>query len=111
MTLHKYRNIEHSIKGKYAEKKAKGEHQACFSLFYLSLIKHRVRLKMAPYSKTATTIWLYDVPRNVAEDLRIAFQQSNLFWQVSCAQSKLRPIEKYAHVLLNMGKDERIFVL
>ena len=38
MTLHKYRNIENSIKGKYAEKKAKGGHQACFSLFYLSLI-------------------------------------------------------------------------
>ena len=28
--------------------------------------------------------------RNVSEDLIIAFQQSNFFWQVSCAKSKTK---------------------
>ena len=28
--------------------------------------------------------------RNVSEDLKIAFLQSNLFWQVSCARSKTK---------------------
>ena len=32
------------------------------------------------------------LPRSVAEDPRIAFQQSNLFWQVSCAKSKTKPL-------------------
>ena len=45
---------------------------------------------MTSYSKTATTIWLYDVPRSIAEDLRIAFLQSTLFWQASCAKSKTK---------------------
>ena len=33
---------------------------------------------------------MYDVPRSNAEDLRIAFLQPNLFWQVSCAKSKTK---------------------
>ena len=33
---------------------------------------------------------MYDVPRGVAEDLRIAFLQSSLFWQVSCAKIKTK---------------------
>ena len=45
---------------------------------------------MTSYGKTATTILLYDVPRSIAEDLRIAFLQSHLFWQVSCAKSKTK---------------------
>ena len=45
---------------------------------------------MTSYSKTATTIELYDVPRSIAEDPRIACLQSNLFWQVSCAKSKTK---------------------
>ena len=45
---------------------------------------------MTSYSKTATTIELYDVPRSIAEDPRIAFLQSNLFWQVGCAKSKTK---------------------
>ena len=49
-----------------------------------------VRSKMTSYSKTATKIWLYDVPRSIAEDLRIAFLQSTLLWQVSCAKSKTK---------------------
>ena len=32
----------------------------------------------------------FDVPRSIAEDLRIAFLQSTLFWQVSCAKSKTK---------------------
>ena len=45
---------------------------------------------MTSYSKTATTIKLYDVPRSIADDPRIAILQSNLFWQVSCAKSKTK---------------------
>ena len=45
---------------------------------------------MTSYSKTATTIELYDVPRSIAEDHRIAYLQSNLFRQVSCAKSKTK---------------------
>ena len=66
------------------------EREACFLSIYLSLILHRVRSKMTSYSKTATTIYLYDVPRSIAEDPRIAFLQSNKFWQVSCAKSKTK---------------------
>ena len=51
---------------------------------------------MTSYSKTATTIKLYDVPRSIAEDPRVAFLQSNLFWQVSCAKSKTKPVQKSA---------------
>ena len=50
----------------------------------------RVCIKMASCWKTATPIWLYDVPRNVAEDLMIAFLQSDLFWQVTRASSKTK---------------------
>ena len=39
---------------------------------------------MTAYSKIATTIWLSDVPRSNAEDLRIAFLQ------VNCAKSKTK---------------------
>ena len=66
------------------------EREACFLSICLSLILHRVRSKMTSYSKTATTIYLYDVPRSIAEDPRIAFLQSNNFWQVSCAKSKTK---------------------
>ena len=45
---------------------------------------------MMSYTKNATTICLYDMSRNVSEDLIIAFLQSNLFWQVSCARSKTK---------------------
>ena len=45
---------------------------------------------MASYRKTAAKIWQFSVPWNVAEDLRIAFLQSNLFWQVSYARSKTK---------------------
>ena len=45
---------------------------------------------MTSYSNTATTIWLYDVPRRIAEDPMIVFLQSKLFWQVSCAKSKTK---------------------
>ena len=61
-----------------------------FSRFCLSLLRRRVCIKMMSYTKTATTICLYDVSRNVLEDLIIAFLQSNLFWQVSCARSKTK---------------------
>ena len=61
-----------------------------FLSIYLNLIWRRVRSKMMSYSKTATTILMYDVPRSIAEDLRIAFLQSNLFWQVSCVKSKTK---------------------
>ena len=52
-----------------------------FLSIYLSLILRRVRSKMTSYSKTATTIYLYDVPRSIAEDPRIA---------------SLRPVQKSA---------------
>ena len=52
-----------------------------FHSIYLSLIR-RPTAKLLPQ--------LYDVPRSIAEDPRIAFLQSNLFWQVSCAKSKTK---------------------
>ena len=59
---------------------------------------------MTSYSKTATTVGLYDVARSVAEDPGIAFVQSNLFWQVSCTKSKLRPVQKSAPGLLTQER-------
>ena len=77
-----------------------------FLSIYLSLILRMVRSKMTPYSKTATTICLYDVPRSTAEGHRIAFLQSNLFWQVR----KLRPVQKSAlgHSHPGSGSDRTI---
>ena len=53
---------------------------------------------MAPYIKTATThLKLNGVPRNVTEDLRIAFQQPRFFWQVSCAKSQAKAPTEISH--------------
>ena len=73
---------------------------------------------MTSYSKTATTIWLYDVPRIIAEDLRIAFLQSNSFWQVSCAKSKTKVCTEFSawaidviiEVLLSVKAATLIFI-
>ena len=53
--------------------------------------------------KTATTIWLYDLPINVAEGLKFAFLQSDLFWQVTCARSKSKaPKPALSLILLHL---------
>ena len=53
-----------------------GERQACFPLNLPKPHLAWVRSKMASYSKTATR---QQFDWSVAEDLRIAFLQSNLF--------------------------------
>ena len=64
---------------------------------------------MTSYSKTATTIWLYDVPRSIAEDPRIAFLQSNLFWQVSCVKSKTKACTDTSAWTINDQTDVDVF--
>ena len=102
----------YKFKGKYAELKQWLNVRHVFLSIYLSLIQRRVRSKMTSYSKTATTIQLYDVPRSIAEDPRSAFLQSNLFWQVSCAKSKTKACtEISAWTIINVKMPTNVGIL
>ena len=67
-----------------------GEHEACFPLnlpkphLVYGTYKDDVLQQNCYHNLT------YNVPRSIAEDLRMAFLQSNLFWQASCAKSKTK---------------------
>ena len=44
-----------------------------FSHYLITIMRHSVHIKIAPYRTFATAIWQYKVSTNVAEDLRIKF--------------------------------------
>ena len=48
---------------------------------------------------------MYDVPRSIAEDPRIAFLKSNLFWQVICAKSKTMACTDISAWTINLSSD------